>query len=204
MTRRAAQEEFDGWVRQLRQWQEPARFAEVVGAMDATLGSHAIDQAGSPFRDAWIASKCAAAAGASAVRPGEDPPDFELMFGNAATPCEAVEVMDPRRRRGAELTAEREQEAAGTMFAFKPLEHVPTGTALAWLRERASAKAVNRYARGTVLVAYLNVGFVEDEEEFRQGWAAAVSAALAVFAEVWLLDQGHIHRLRGAIAVLER
>lgn len=196
VTRRASPEEFAEWAHRLRRWQDPVTFAAAVDALEAEIGTHAISQTGSPFRDAWVAARCALLANPAKVRLGEDPPDFELMFGSTVTPFEMVEVMDPRRRRGDELAVERRQEEAGIAPTPEPLEHVPTEIALGSMRARSAAKALNRYARGTVLAVYLNVGFVEDEDEFCAGWRSALAASLATFEEVWVLDQDRIHRLR--------
>ena len=72
--------------------------------------------------------------------------------------------------------------------------HVPSSEwtsaadALSQIEAVAKAKSAKGYPDGTVLVIYLNVGFVAGGSALRNGMEAAVSHAVRAFGGVWVLD----------------
>lgn len=170
--RRASPSELARWRSRLGPWKEPARFRRTVEAMRRVHRDHVLDQPGSIFRETHIASRCASILGATAVRLGSDPPDFELRLGDREVQCEAVEALAPGRRRGAELKDERRL----TLEARWAPRHVPSSEwtsaadALSQIEAVAKAKSAKGYPEGTVLVIYLNVGFAPVGPPFGMAW----------------------------------
>ena len=195
--RPATREELALWRRALSSWGAPSQFAELVESLSDAHGDHAIDQAGSVFRDAFIASKCAAGFAADRVRLGADPPDFELTFGERVESYEVVEVQAPGRRRGNELKADRLKSPEDRA---RPV-HVPAeewssaASVLQQVEEAARQKAAKGYPAETVLVVYLNVWPVAGARKVSGGLAAALAPARAAFKEVWVLDNGRLKRI---------
>lgn len=170
----------------------------MVTSITKQLEDHALDQAGSVYTDAWTANRCASLMQADGVRLGANPPDFELRFGRRVEQCEAVEVLAPGRRRGAELRDERGLPREERSRA----RHVPAEAwlsaddALAQVEANVAGKAAKRYAPRTVLVIYLNLGFLKGRQLFSDGMAQAVKPAFATFKEAWVLDEGAVRVFR--------
>lgn len=192
--RRATKAELAEMRANLARWASPEAFADLLVKMRAEHSDHLIDQAGSPFREAFVADICAREWAADQVRLGEDPPDFELCLAGEVQRYECVEVQAPGRRRGDELNADRllsESERAAVVHVSDD-EWVPAESALAEVAARVGAKAAMPYAAGTSLVIYLNVPWIAGRTKFQLGLAAALSPARAAFSRVWVLDNGQL------------
>jgi len=194
--RPATQSELATWRGDLSSWLTPSRFAALVESLSNTHGDHAIDQPGSVFRDAFVASKCAAELAADGVRLGADPPDFELSFGERVERYEIVEVQAPGRRRGDELKADLKSPEDRARPVHVPAEEwTPAASVLRQLEEAARRKAAKGYPADTVLVVYLNVWPVAGARKVSAGLAAALAPAHAAFKAVWVLDNGRLERI---------
>jgi hypothetical protein len=191
---RATKAELAEWRAKLRHWVPPDRFAELLAQMRARHEDHLIDQAGSPFREAFMADICAREWTADQVRLGADPPDFELSFAGRVEQYECVEVQAPGRRRGDELKADRLKSEAqrAAIVHVKEDEWIAADSALAEVSARVAAKAAIPYAAGTNLVVYLNVPWVKERTKFQLGLAGALSSARGVFSRVWVIDNGQL------------
>lgn len=196
--RRATSEELASWEWTLGGWLRPEAFDALVTSIAEQLDDHALDQAGSVYTDAWTANRCATLTRASGVRLGANPPDFELRFGRRVERCEAVEVLAPGRRRGAELKVERSlpSEERSKPKQVPAEEWVSADDALAQVEASITAKAGKGYSPDTVLVIYLNVGFVKGSQRLSDGIARAVQPAFPTFKEAWVLEGGDIRVFR--------
>ena len=178
-------------------WCSAADFTATVDRMRDAHGTFNLDQAGSVFKDAFIANACANKLSASHVRLGADPPDFELSWGLEAQLFEAVEVIAPGRRRGDELRAERDLTDKQRLLPV----HVPEGEwtraedALNQVKDAVFRKCGMRYASGTNLVIYVNVGFVAGRGRLAKDMAVAAGAAFGFFNRVWALENGELREL---------
>jgi hypothetical protein len=192
--RKATPEELLRWRTRLSAWSNSSRFRRIVEHMRKRHGTHNLDQAGSPFREAFIAGRCAQLVGADAVRLGKDPPDFELQLGAHVRPFEVVEASAPGRRRGAELKAERllpaKERAKSVQIAHD--EWTQAEIALDQVRRAVARKRHHRYVKGTVLVVYLNIWPVAGKHRLSSGLAESVASAFDQFSSVWVLDGGDL------------
>jgi len=198
--RPATPDELAAWRRVISEWLGPAEFAAMVEDLRDAHGDHAIDQAGSVFRDAWVAAKCAETWEAEGVRLGADPPDFELRWGRRGVSFEVVEVQAPGRRRGDELKADRRKTPAERAAPVDVPQEAwtPAADVLAQLRRTAAAKAAVSYAAGSALIVYLNVWPVAGSAELKRGQAEALAPAVAKFKAVWILDDGRLEPIGDA------
>ena len=190
--RRASKAELKAWREELAEWQQPRGFSANVQMMSRRHGDHLLDQPGSVFRDAYVASKCALTWGAQAVRLGADPPDFELMFAGRIECYEVAEVLAPGRRRGDELKADRRlsAEARSRPRNIPHEQWTPAKAALAEISRVVQRKMNNVYPSVTTLVLYINISFVANSEAYKKGIPEAVAPALKVFKSVWWLENG--------------
>lgn len=177
----------------LRSWRSPVSLSERLDRHGKRYGFYAAGQgAMQPWREAYCAQRFAVALGASAVRLGEDPPDFYLQLGTVAVSCELVELRDPRSRPGLEFDALAALEARSDPI---PPELFDPDDVLDWLPERLTAclgqKAAKHYPAGTVLAVYVHAFvFGGLEPQVRAIVEELVEPYVSEFRSIWVLGAG--------------
>lgn len=170
---------------QLARWQAPKN---MLGIVDALPSSIFLAQSGLEFlRDAWTAAEFGRLRGANRVRIiDETRPDFELELAGKVEAFEAVEALDPTRRRGDEF------RDPTLRVKDDPIEDwiARAGQAPEWLKAACGKKAAKGYDRSTNLVIYLNLSeYGIRQREVEGSFAEATASVATCFNTVWILWQ---------------
>ncbi|MBF0333075.1 MAG: hypothetical protein HQL40_05415 [Alphaproteobacteria bacterium] len=180
----------DALKTRLAVWQTPqAMRAEVDDIRSATL----FNRGGLAFlRDAWIAAEFGAIRKAEEVRIVSDAwPDFELRLDGCDEKFEAVEAIDPERRRGDEYREGRPKVMEDWLAR---VEQAPE-----WLRDACRKKAGKGYdnrTKSVSLVIYFNFSeFGMRQSEFETCFPSATIAVKDVFKSVWILWKNKAYRI---------
>ena len=180
-----------------------------VGRLNAQLGFWALVQ-DTPFRDAYVAAQFAEIRGATAVRLGGDPPDFQLSGVWGCDTFEAVETYPRGRRRADEYRRLAEAEDKRLAFGDAALTTAElalfdvtsdpddngqwalrASTAIQLLSAATSKKIVKSYPTDWGLVVLLDLGgFIHDDHAVIGQMAEGTAQARHSFAEVWVLWHG--------------
>ena len=85
----------------MRTWATLNEFAQMINEVQAAAGFYAVSQGGLKiWREAWVAISCGQLSHALRVKLGDDPPDFELDYGDHQRRFEIVDVMPTGRKLG--------------------------------------------------------------------------------------------------------
>lgn len=169
----------------LAEWQSPEAMERLIEPITSDVF---FNQAGLEFlRDASMASTFARLRQAAAVRLVADVwPDFEIRTGGALERFEAVEALDPKRRRGEEF---RNVDGKPRMV---PMEKwiADAEAAPSWVEAVCRKKATKLYSERTNLLIYLNFSeFGIRQKEVQGALPSATTTVKDCFDSVWVLWQ---------------
>jgi hypothetical protein len=169
----------------LARWQPPE---SMEGLIEPITSDVFFNQGGLEFlRDASTASTFARLRQAEVVRLVADVwPDFEIRIGGALERFEAVEALDPRRRRGEEF---RNVDGKPRMV---PMEKwiADAEAAPSWVEAVCRKKATKLYSERANLLIYLNFSeYGIRQNEVLAALPAATATVKDCFETVWVLWQ---------------
>jgi len=163
LTKQKADEEREFFL----EWRSLEEVRTKLAKLHKSVRSHFLDDPHLKWmKEACVAVQYGQAHGSIAIRIlRDDPPDFEARSNTGLVErCEVVEVMKPGRRRGDELRLERQSPPIEA-----PVQQdnwwISVEDALQAVDAQIEKKATKLYTERFVLVVYVNVGFLEDDDD---------------------------------------
>lgn len=182
----------------MRAWSPIRDFARMIDEVEAIAGFYAVSQGGLKiWREAWVAISCAQLSHGVRVRLGDDPPDFEIDYGDHQRPFEIVDVLPAGRKFGQTYDQYAERWNANASITLERVGGEAELNALpADLERQLQAKATKAYDPPPILVADLHHELIPwTDFPVEQRLARITADYLRHFPEIWLRRGAHILRI---------
>ncbi|WP_269715629.1 hypothetical protein [Caulobacter sp. NIBR2454] len=182
----------------LSAWQSFADATELMREVRERQGFYAVSQGAAKFwREMHVALYCAGITHAKRVRLGDDPPDFELDYGDHRRAFEIVNALPPGRQLGAEYDAMADLMNTGKSV---PITHLDVEGELedAPLAVDAAirSKAAKGYEMPLVLVVDIfHFVIARSDRDAERQWVRSAQKALGSFIEIWLKNGSDLIRV---------
>ncbi len=196
--RKLSDVELTEFIARFSDWQSPEDFERILWDAEAIVGFLAVgDGRMKVWREGFVAMSCAQLSLASRLRLGDDPPDFELDYGDHRRSFELVDVLPNGSRRTGEHAKLAKLANAGEPL---PIEHFDAEQELldlpADFRAQLEAKAAKKYPAGLILVTDIQHFLVPSVDEVVERRLAKTAAEyLDFFEEIWIRRSASIIRV---------
>ncbi len=200
MTRLSAQEVKD-YRKQLSQWQTLHRVDTLISEVADKAQLYVVSQGGLKFwREAFVGMSCAQLTHARRFRLGDDPPDFELDYGDHTLRCELVTALpdglklgDRYNKYADDLNRDGKTELSSTSFDQGKQEY---DSVISDVESLISAKSSKLYPEKYVLVVdIMHEVYFDSDFGLMQELARAARSGLSNFREVWLRQSSRLLRV---------
>lgn len=200
MARLSAQEAKDYRI-QLSEWQALHRVDTLISEVADKAQLYVASQGGLKFwREAFVGMSCAQLTHASRFRLGNDPPDFELDYGDYTLKCELVTAVphglklgDRYNRYADDLNKNGNTELFSNSFEQSEKEY---NSVISDVEDLISAKAAKSYTEKYVLVVdILHDVYFDSDLVLLRGLSRIARSGLSKFREIWLRQSSRILRV---------
>ena len=177
----------------LRSWRSPADVDVLLDDIREKAGFYTVAQGGLKFwREAFVGRSCAYLSNAKRFRLGDDPPDFELDYGDHARSFEIVDVMPSGRQRGLEYDNHaalwNERGSIPISHLTYEQENSEREAIPADVERQILAKKAKKYDPAPILVLCLHHHVIGDlGHSVESAMVRHAENALTTFPEIWLL-----------------